>query len=238
MKSNNKFLTLLSLANKVSKVPGDIMMSGVAQGGDVYAILFYLACTNNLRDRQLHAFDTWEGLPAAKDVADAGFDKGDYHVGFDAFLQNGVEFGRLYDDMLKQEGTWKDLISPHVKIHKGLFADTMPSAVSGKKVALLSCDGDMYQSTMDCLNSAAGNVAKGGAIYQDDYFTFLGNYKAVQDYRAAKGISDNVAPMYVVSQEGDPMPIMEQHGNCQPPVDNNPKHAPGEGICGAMPAEA
>lgn len=219
MKSANKFVTLLSLAQKASKVEGDIMLAGVAGGGDVYGVMYYLACTGNLEGREVHVFDTWEGLPAAAVEEDAGFAQGAYHVAWENFVNNGVAYGKVYDALPDKKMTWADAMK-HMHTYKGLFADTMPAV--GKKVALLSCDGDMYQSTMDCLKSAEEKVVSGGPIYQDDYYTFSGNYKAVQDYRTEKGIKIESAPMYLVKQGGDVTPMAEHLENCNPPVDNSP----------------
>lgn len=235
MKSWNKFHTLLSLAHKASKVPGDFVMAGIAQGGDAYGVLFFLACSGNLQDRQVHLFDTWEGLPAAVVGEDKGFQEGWYRVNFNGFVVNGISYGKLYDSTPNIPGKWKDSMA-HVVIHKGLFVDTMPNVVQNMTLAFLSCDGDMYASTRDCLQSSGNRVVAGGPIYQDDYYTFFGNYKAVQDYRNDMHINDDVAPIYVVPQKGDPNPI-EEHGgdsNCKPPVDNSPR----AGTCNGKDAEA
>merc|ERR1719214_177582 len=108
------------------------MMAGVAGGGDVYGVLFYLACTDNLEGREMHVFDTWEGLPAAAVKEDAGFSKGAYHVDWESFLSNGKGYGAMYDALPDKKMTWKEVMT-HVHTYKGLFADTMPAV--GDKVA-------------------------------------------------------------------------------------------------------
>lgn len=220
MKQPNKYLTLLTLVQNLTSVPGDILMAGIAEGGDAYGVLFYLACKSDLRNRQIHVFDTWKGLPPAMDKDDKGFKTGEYHKTYEAFIENGVNYGKIYDRvMVDKQHSWKEVMA-HLVTYKGLFADTMPGAASEKTVAFLSCDGDMYQSTLDCLNSAADHMAPGSPIYQDDYYTFIGNYKAVQDFRSKKHISNDVAPIFIIPRSGTHAPYIEDAAFCVPPTSN------------------
>lgn len=229
MKQVSKYLTLLNLTIAASHHPGDIMMAGIAQGGDAWGVLFVLACTGRLEDRKVYLFDTWEGLPSPTAVEDRGFKEGDYHVTFESFEENGRAYGRTYDALLNDlpvnRVSWADA-QKHVETVKGLFGDTMPGTAEGKSLAFLSCDGDMYISTMDCLNAAAEKVVSGGPIYQDDYYVFTGNYKAVNEYRQKHNITSDAAPMYIVEWSAQPVAralnedFHKAAGNCKPPSSN------------------
>lgn len=113
--------------------------------------------------KQLHLFDSFEGLPET----DNPVDRQSVHV---------------------QEGVWapgtckgispaalrarcEQYLKPaQVHIHKGWFSDTVPP-VSGMKFGLLHIDCDLYESTMDVLEPlfARGSVADGAAILFDDW---------------------------------------------------------------------
>merc|ERR1719356_675247 len=99
-------------------------------------------------------------------------------------------------------------------------------------VGLLMCDGDMYVSTKDCMSAAGHLVSKGGAIYNDDYYTFRGCYEAVQEY-----IQDHThAPVYLVPQSGQfrLIPESPNASQCIPPVANSKL----SGLCDGQPVEA
>merc|ERR1719471_9829 len=191
MKSSNKMKAVMDLAEYVHtrSIAGDIVEAGVAAGGGVLPLIFYLACTGDLANRTVYLFDTWEGLPAPSSAKDAHFHAGQYKTTFDDFLKVIWVYSGYYLEFINSDprvkrtavATWDEVMS-HLKIVKGLFADTMQWSLSGRQLALLMCDGDMYSSTKDCMSAGANRVVKRGAIYSDDYYTFKGCYDAMQEY--------------------------------------------------------
>merc|ERR1719471_16799 len=195
MKSSNKMKAVMNLVKEVSAkgIAGDIVEAGVAWGGGVMPIIFYLACTGDLANRTVYLFDTWEGLPESADARDVGFKKGDFYAPWKLFVETKEWYGMFYGWRVTVHPAMQQTALPdweaafsHVKTVKGLFADTMPGALSGRQLALLMCDGDMYSSTRDCMSSAGNLVVRGGAIYNDDYFMFKGCYDAVREFRTSK----------------------------------------------------
>eukprot|EP00747_Dinoflagellata_sp_TGD_P208213 gnl/TRDRNA2_/TRDRNA2_81723_c0_seq1.p1 gnl/TRDRNA2_/TRDRNA2_81723_c0~~gnl/TRDRNA2_/TRDRNA2_81723_c0_seq1.p1 ORF type:complete len:341 (+),score=52.89 gnl/TRDRNA2_/TRDRNA2_81723_c0_seq1:161-1183(+) len=254
MKSRNKARAVLSLAAALRGVPGDIVEAGVAEGGGSLPLLFYLACTGDMKDRQMHLFDTWEGLPPSKAWQDQGFEPQMFNKSYDSFLKNAKFFQDSYDEMWLQRAekglpqgaiAWADAWS-RVRIHKGLFKDTMPDALKSCRLSLLMCDGDMYESSIDCLGGAARSVIKGGWVYNDDYYEFLGNYRAVVDFRQQPGTSSiEESSILLVPSRGEFRFIEENSGACLPPRDNElmrgsapEKQKPYGGTCGGRPCEA
>ena len=69
----------------------------------------------------------------------------------------------------------------HVTLVKGPFEDTIKL---DKPVAFAHLDGDWYASTMTCLTRIAPLLAVGGRIVVDDYDTWSGCRKAVNEYFA------------------------------------------------------
>ena len=66
------------------------------------------------------------------------------------------------------------LLDDRVRFHKGFFRYSLPVLrqellATGKKVALLRMDGDMYESTMDILYNLYDLVADGGCVIIDDF---------------------------------------------------------------------
>lgn len=66
-------------------------------------------------------------------------------------------------------------------IHKGWFQDTVPGADIGP-IAILRLDGDWYESTKICLDHMYDAVVPGGFVIIDDYGTYEGCKKAVDEF--------------------------------------------------------
>lgn len=226
-----KINAAMGLANLSRTVPGDLAEAGVASGGGSLPLLFFLACTGDLEGRLFHLFDSWEGLPAATETADVGFQAGAFHAGYGEFLRSAETFREKYNRrVFPPDGRrpspralpWDDVWEKHVRIHKGLFADTMPQALAGRTLALLLCDGDMYASSRDCLSFGGDKVVPGGWIYHDDYYTFLGNFLAVREWRAARA-RGRKGPISLVPRSASiAQTFQEENGSskCVPPKDN------------------
>ena len=78
----------------------------------------------------------------------------------------------------------------NVRVVKGWFEDTLPVRRQEiGKIAVLRVDSDWYASTKFCLETLYASVVSGGAVIIDDYFTFTGCRKAVDEFRAERGIT-------------------------------------------------
>jgi len=69
----------------------------------------------------------------------------------------------------------------NVELVRGLFEDTIHL---DQPVALAHLDGDWYESTMTCLTRIAPLLVSGGRIVLDDYYTWSGCRRAVDEYFA------------------------------------------------------
>jgi O-methyltransferase len=161
------------------KIPGDLIETGVWRGG---ASIFMRGVLKayDVRDKKIWVADSFEGLPkpdAEKYPEDAGSNW--YEPEFLAVsLENVKDNFRLYG-----------LLDEQVEFLKGWFKDTLPSAPV-KSLSLLRLDGDMYQSTMEGLESLYPKVSSGGFIVVDDYYAVKECQKAVDDFRSKNKISD------------------------------------------------
>lgn len=243
MKSPNKLQAVVDVMTSLHKeaVPGDVVEAGVAEGGGILPILFYMGCTGDLVNRTFHLFDTWEGLPEATDGKDKGFATGDYHRAFSEFMANVKKYAEAYQVSVAGQKfetgtpipTWNEVWS-HVNIVKGLFADTMPGTLAKTSVALLCCDGDMYVSTKDCFDAAGPRLSSGATVYNDDYYTFSGCYQATRefiDHRKSLGLG--VSSVQIVSQYDGFRYFNEETSNCIPPQNNGA----GDGRCNGVLTE-
>lgn len=164
-------------------IPGDIIETGVWRGG---ASIFMKGCLEawDMGDRTLWCADSFEGLPVPTHPEDAGYDFSASQVPILAIPLDEVQ------DNFKRYG----LLDDRVRFLKGWFSETLPSAPI-ESLALLRLDGDLYESTMDGLLALYDKVVPGGFIVIDDYGDFEPCRKAIDDFRASRGITEPIVPI-------------------------------------------
>jgi hypothetical protein len=190
---------------ELDRIPGSIVECGVWSGGG--AALMALAGEKvGGASRPMHLFDSFEGLPppSEKDVEVVdGFRRAhpdmDLDDGQSAALEatgacrgasvEGVE--RLFERLgIRRE---------RATFYEGWFQDTVPEAATHVgPIALLHLDGDLYESTKECLEHLYPLVAPDGFVIIDDYGTFEGCAAAVDEFFAT-----NPAPPGLLDIDGE-----------------------------------
>jgi O-methyltransferase len=166
------------------RVEGDLIETGVWRGG---ATIFMRAVlkAHAVTDRSVWVADSFQGLPppdSTKYPADAG---AQYHM---------TKLFAVSLDVVKSNFEKYGLLDEQVRFLKGWFRDTLPHAPI-KKLAVIRLDGDMYESTMDALTALYPKLSEGGYLIADDY-ALPGCKQAIQDYRKAKGITQEILPIH------------------------------------------
>jgi hypothetical protein len=145
-------------------ISGDFVECGVFAGSQIAAMA--LACQTYKNGRSIHAFDSFEGIPAA------GVEDGE--------AGKKIEFKSACSlDEVKRFMEIFEVDQPII-YHKGWFEDTVP-ACEIDRIALLRLDGDLYSSTKVCLENLYPLLVKGGFLIIDDYL-LPGCKKAVDEY--------------------------------------------------------
>jgi O-methyltransferase len=164
----------LQLALRVKNVPGAIVECGTWRGGMIAGIADILGS-----DRHYFLFDSFEGLPAAKEV------DGKAALAWQRDTSSPI----YYDNCRASEDEARTAMSKsaarQLTIVKGWFNETLPRASTGP-IALLRMDADWYDSTKQILASLADLVVPEGVIIVDDYFTWEGCTRAVNECAAQK----------------------------------------------------
>jgi O-methyltransferase len=180
------------------KLPGAIVECGVCHGGCI-GLMALASRRYGDGTRILHLFDSFRGLPQPSrhdsDVVDA-FRAAHPDVEPDdgrnaAHLQPiSVCVGPSAENVRSFLVVDLQVDRPQVVIHEGWFQETAPEA-AGRigPIALLRLDGDLYESTRVCLDHLYDNVVRGGFIIIDDYGTFAGCRKAVDEFFARRGLT-------------------------------------------------
>lgn len=163
------------------KVPGDLIETGVWRGGVTIFMRGILeAWADN--ERNVWVADSFCGLPAP-DVdnypADEGHDLSD------------VSTLAVSADQVRRAFERYGLLDDRVRFLEGWFSDTLPAAPI-ERLAVLRLDGDLYESTIDALDALYPLLSVGGYVIVDDYGAWEPCRRAVDDYRAAHGITDEI----------------------------------------------
>lgn len=161
-------------------VPGDLIETGVWRGGSTIFMRGVLKAYGETR-RIVWVADSFEGLPKPDPVR-YPVDGGDtFHLRAD--LRVGVE-------QVKRNFRQYDLLDDQVQFLVGWFKDTLPAAPI-KHLSILRLDGDMYESTIQALETLYPKLSVGGFCIVDDY-SLPRARQAIHDYRYKNGITGAV----------------------------------------------
>ncbi|BDQ38087.1 hypothetical protein SYK_24470 [Pseudodesulfovibrio nedwellii] len=167
-----------NLAQRCVTVPdGCFVECGVWRGGCL-AVMASIANTDGL-NRAVYGFDSFEGLPpqTPEDSEDG---------------QEFVGMCRATEAEVHETFTTWGVSLENTVLKKGWFNETIPEASKDMpSIAVLRLDGDWYESTLTCLEYLYPKIVPGGVIIVDDYLTWTGCKKAVDEYRALHKI-DNI----------------------------------------------
>lgn len=133
-----------------SALEGEMAEVGVFQGGSSKII-----CEAK-RNRSLHLFDTFSGLP--------GVSEKDTHFGMKYWQDN--QFNNTSEDSVKKYLSIYD----NVFTYSGKFPETGKSII-GKKFSFVHLDVDLYESTKNCLEFFYPTLISGGIILTHDFHT-------------------------------------------------------------------
>lgn len=163
-------------------VPGDFLEAGVCQGGAAI-FLRALQVAYDEGDRCTWLADSFAGLPAPQHPQDVAHGM-DFTEPVQPWLAASLE-------AVQENFRTYDLLSDRVRFLPGWFAETLPAAPV-EKLAILRVDGDLYASTRDALDALYDRVSPGGYVVIDDYCAFEPCRAAVEDFRAAHGIEEEL----------------------------------------------
>lgn len=179
--SEETLMFTYEMAKKYADSPGCYLEAGVAAGAQI------IAMKAGAPDKDIHAFDSFQGIPHPSNRDDqmpgirmltkdeqnnlpnpgevilksTGATSVPVHDFMDHVIMSGV----------RQHG---------IVIHKGWFEETIP-AWRGEPISILRLDGDLYNSTHVCLKHLYPKVMTGGLLIIDDW-QLQGCRDAVYDY--------------------------------------------------------
>ena len=187
-----------AVACEQNNIPGAFMECGTWKGGLV-GLMALANLRHGLTRRHLHLFDSFEGIPEPDPAVDGARALAEVESvgcrptgqlksvsGFYEKFSSGI--GTLDDNrnlLEKKIGYPQEFLH----YHPGWFQETVPvDAKTIGPIAILRLDGDWYASTKVCLEHLYPRVVPGGTVILDDYGSYDGCRKAVDEYRISNNI--------------------------------------------------
>lgn len=169
------------LAKHALSVPGIFVECGVAFGGSAGAMLQAMVDAGDLRE--LHLFDSFQGIPLAgpKDSDQPGIGGfiADVNLPLEARLKSSGISSCSVEDVKGHFREW-NLPLEQLHFHEGWFQHTLPKTEIDK-IAMLRLDGDLYESVECCMKWLYPRVVPGGVVLSDDW-VLKGEQDAIRDY--------------------------------------------------------
>lgn len=164
-------------------IKGDLIETGVWRGGSVLLMKAILAANNEI-DRKVFLADSFQGIPP---------------VDLDAYPDDAIHSGSDNMTVLKENSVSEvrgffermNLLDDKVIFLEGWFEDTL-ATITTDSIAILRLDGDIYKSTWEALVNLYHKVSAGGFIIVDDYYSWEGCRKAVDNFRSQNDIQDQI----------------------------------------------
>jgi len=175
------FIENLTLADRVKRINGCVVECGVWRGGMSAGIATVLGPS-----RKYFLFDSFEGLPPAKEIDGPAAREWQQRTDAPDYHQNCSAESHFAQQAMRQAG------AKNVELVTGWFEKTVPPHRLGDPIALLRLDGDWYESTIVCLENLFHRVVPGGLIIIDDYYTWDGCSRAVHDFLSARSAIERI----------------------------------------------
>ncbi len=160
-----------------NNIKGDFVECGVWKGGSCMLIALMLKDAG-IEDRKIWLYDTFSGMaePGGNDG------KNESHEWQKKKISEKVNEWCLAD-IKEVEDNMRSTLYPrdNILLIKGKVEDTIPSNSPGR-IALLRLDTDWYESTKHELTYLFPLLEKKGILIIDDYGTWEGARKAVEEY--------------------------------------------------------
>lgn len=192
----SKMIAHLDLYRRITDLPGHVVECGVFKGVSFSRFAMFRNLFEADHSRKLIGFDIFGEFPETDFEDDKPFRE--------RFIANaGSE--SISAEALHQNLSGRGL-GDKVELIAGDITQTVPAYVADHpelKVALLNLDTDIYEPALTILEHLYPRVVEGGVIILDDYGTFPGETKAIDEYFKGQGVRIQkfpyaVTPSYLI----------------------------------------
>lgn len=194
----SKILAHYELYKMAIDIPGAIVECGVFKGASFVRFATFRELFENPYSKKIIGFDTFEEFP------ETGFedDKAFRSRCVDAAGEECISTNQLID-VLKHKKT-----EDNIELVEGDITKTIPEYISSHpelKISMLNLDVDIYEPSVTVMRYLYPKIVKGGVLILDDYGTFPGETKAVDDYFQDKNVKIHkfpfcITPCYIIKE--------------------------------------
>jgi O-methyltransferase len=184
MTTPEKLYGLIQATRYVSAhdIPGDVVECGVWRGGSMQTVAYTLLEAGE-SERDLHLFDTFEGMPEnPSDIDRRTFAGGETAAELLAASDRSAKIW-AYAPFEDVRSAMDETGYPTERIHyhRGLVEETVPREAP-ERISILRLDTDWYESTRHELEHLYDRLSPGGVLIIDDYGGWAGSRKATDEF--------------------------------------------------------
>lgn len=194
----SKIIAQYELFKMIQDLPGAIVECGIFKGASFARFAGFRDLFGNPFSHKLIGFDIFGEFPTTTFEKDLKYREG--------FIQEAggqsISSDQLFDVLTRK------CIEKNVELIEGDITLTVPKYVEDNphlKIALLNLDTDIYEPAVTILEHLWPKIVRGGVLILDDYGTFPGETKAVDDFFKdnkvkIKKFNFAMTPCYVVKE--------------------------------------
>jgi len=169
---DKKLMSLYASVHYINEnnIEGDFVECGVWRGGCCMLMALSQLKYKSMADkRKIYLYDTFHGM------TDAG-EKDPWY----AHLFKGM--GAVSAEEVKRNMWSTGYPEQNIVLVQGNVLETIPGKEIPGKISLLRLDTDFYESTKHEMEQLFPLIARGGVLIIDDYYSFAGARRAVDEY--------------------------------------------------------
>ena len=193
-----KLIIHYELFKMINGLPGDIVECGIFKGMSLIRFATFRNLFKMQNKKKILGFDAFGKFPEAKFEQDKKLRK--------KFIKDSGNSGISKFQLLKILKNKK--LDKKVELVKGNITKTIPQYVKQNpnlQIALLNLDTDIYEPSITILNHLYPKIVKGGILILDDYGSFPGETKAVDEFFNGKEVdikqfSFQKTPKYIIKK--------------------------------------
>jgi len=194
----SKFMAHYELYRMAHELPGEIVECGVFKGASLVRFAGFRDLLGNPFSHRIIGFDIFGDFPETDFEEDV-----EYRERF----VRGAGLSSISVEQLEKVLVNKG-IEKNVELVAGDITKTVPEYVKNNphlKISLLNLDTDIYEPAVTILENLYPRMVKGGVLILDDYGTFPGETRAVDDYFKGTNIRIKkfpfaMTPSYIIKE--------------------------------------
>lgn len=194
----SKLIAHYELYKMVMDIPGSIVECGVFKGVSLARFSMFRELFESPYSKKIIGFDTFHQFPETEFEDDKGFR--DRCVS--AAGEESISVEQL-TGVLKRKDIFRN-----IELVEGDITRTVPDYIASHpelKISLLNLDVDIYEPSVIILEHLYSRIVRGGVLVLDDYGTFPGETKAVDDFIKGHKIRIRkfpycTTPSYIIKQ--------------------------------------